>query len=57
MDYFHPGQHYLSTFKVSSNEGMYEGDMYDISLHTVGGLAWADPKLLQVENLQDTSGF
>lgn len=57
MDYFHPGQHYLSTFKVSSNEGMYGGIMYDISLHTVGGLAWADPKLLQVENLQDTSGF
>lgn len=56
MDDIQLGLHYLSVFKDSSNEGMYKGDMYDISLHTAGVVARADPKWLQVENLQATSG-
>lgn len=51
------GLHYLFMFKESSNEDMYKGGMYDVSLHAAGALVCADLNLLQVGNLQDTSGF
>lgn len=56
MDHIQLGLHYLSVFKESSNEGKYKRDMYDISLHTAGALAQADPELLRVENIHVTAG-